>query len=284
MRTSGVKHWGVRFLTEEQVLVLQTINGLRDAAQHHLLEISEEQLYLHVQSGVTLFRDLLSSVFGKELAAQVPPRVLPVSTAPPTSLVALFDRETEKIRSLLRPGRRQGVAARAAIRPLAILDATLRGEKSQPSEGELLRIGRELWSGKHWSEVFPGVAAIDISAEGKGLEVSLRFSNKQGVPVQVVPEGTPGASVVAVKRVNELDFYSLGAKQLASKVGLTTPKLVALVDHIELRKNNECYKEIVVGKTVHKRYSPKAIERIMSVLNEGVDPEMVWQQRRALKK
>jgi len=32
---------------------LQTINGCRDTAQHHLLDISEQQLYIHAQSGVT---------------------------------------------------------------------------------------------------------------------------------------------------------------------------------------------------------------------------------------
>lgn len=53
----------IKYLTEAQALVLQTINGLRDAAQHHLLGISEGQLYINVQSGVTLFRDLLKNVF-----------------------------------------------------------------------------------------------------------------------------------------------------------------------------------------------------------------------------
>jgi hypothetical protein len=38
----------IKYLSEEQALVLQTINGLRDAAQHHLLDISEGQLYVHV--------------------------------------------------------------------------------------------------------------------------------------------------------------------------------------------------------------------------------------------
>jgi hypothetical protein len=33
----------IKYLSEEQALVLQTINGLRDAAQHHLLDISEGQ-------------------------------------------------------------------------------------------------------------------------------------------------------------------------------------------------------------------------------------------------
>lgn len=47
------------FLTEDQALVLQALNGLRDAAQHHLLELSESELYFHAQAGFTLFRDIL---------------------------------------------------------------------------------------------------------------------------------------------------------------------------------------------------------------------------------
>ena len=69
----------IKYLAEEQALVLQTINGLRDAAQHHLLDISEGQLYVHVQSGVTLFRDILKAVFTQELADHLPTRVLPLS-------------------------------------------------------------------------------------------------------------------------------------------------------------------------------------------------------------
>ncbi|MCR6489830.1 hypothetical protein M8542_44165 [Amycolatopsis sp. OK19-0408] len=44
----------IQFLSEEQALTLQSINGLRDAAQHHLLDIGEGQLYLQAQSGITL--------------------------------------------------------------------------------------------------------------------------------------------------------------------------------------------------------------------------------------
>src|SRR5690349_11888822 len=32
----------IRFLEEEEVLVLQSLNGLRDAAQHYTLEMSEQ--------------------------------------------------------------------------------------------------------------------------------------------------------------------------------------------------------------------------------------------------
>jgi hypothetical protein len=103
----------IKYLTEEQALALQTINGLRDAAQHHLLDISEGQIYVHMQSGVTLFRDLLQSVFGQDLACHLPARVLPVSTSPPTNLAILFDSEVKEIKKLLEPGRRRRIKALA---------------------------------------------------------------------------------------------------------------------------------------------------------------------------
>ncbi len=269
----------IKYLTEEQALVLQTINGLRDAAQHHLLDISENQLYLHVQSGVTLFRDLLKTVFHQDLACHLPERVLPVSTSPPTDLATLFDSEVEEIKKLLQPGRRRRVEALARLRPLAILDATIRGEKGQPSDSNLRRIGKEVSQGKLWSDLFQGAAAVEIVADGTGPSLSLRLSKKEGIPIHLVPEGTPGASVVAVKRVDELGFYSLGAKQLAEKVGLTIPKLVAVVDYLGLRGDPDCYKEIHIGKTVFKRYSPKAIEVIKKAL-ERESADEIWAKRK----
>lgn len=278
----GLSDGSIKFLKEEQALTLQTINGLRDAAQHHLLDISEGQLYLHVQSGVTLFRDLLKAVFGQDLRERLPERVLPISTSPPTDLVTLFDSETEEIRKLLRPGRRRKVEAEARLRPLAIFDATIKGEKRQPSAGDLRRIGKHLLQGEDWQNVFTGVAAVEIVADGTGLALSLRLTKKEGIPIQLVPEGTPGTSVVAVKRVNELDFYSLGAKQLAEKIGLTTPKLVAVVDHLGIRDKEECYKEIRIGRTVFKRYSPKAIQAIKDCLKD-ISVDEVWRQRQMRK-
>ncbi len=269
----------IKYLTEEQALVLQTINGLRDAAQHHLLDISEGQLYVHVQSGVTLFRDLLKSVFGQDLVSRLPARVLPVSTSPPTDLATLFESEVKEIKKLLQPGRRRRIEAVARLRPLAILDATIRGEKGQPSDSDLRRIGKEVSQGRSWANVFQGAAAVEIVADGTGPTLSLRLSKKEGIPIQLVPEGTPGASVVAVKRVNELDFYSLGAKQLAEKVGLSINKTVAVVDYLGLRRDMECYKEFKIGSQLHKRYSPKAIEKIQKAL-EDESADEIWQKRK----
>lgn len=273
----------IKYLSEEQALVLQTINGLRDAAQHHLLDISEGQLYVHMQSGVTLFRDLLKAVFNEDLASHLPERVLPVSTSPPTDLTTLFDSEVEEIKKLLRPGRRRRIEALARLRPLAILDATIRGEKGQPSESDLRRLGRELLQSKPWVDVFRGAAAVEIAVDGTGPSLSLRISKKEGIPIQEVPEGTPGASVVAVRRINELDVYSLGATKLAEKIGISMPKFLAIVDHLGLRKDKECYREFKIGSQTHKQYSPKAIEKIKEAL-ETQSVDEIWAKHKQKSK
>jgi hypothetical protein len=271
----------VKYLTEEQALVLQTINGLRDAAQHHLLDISEGQLYIHMQSGVTLFRDLLKSVFDQELATQLPIRVLPVSTTPPITITTLFDSEIVEIKKLLHPGRRRRIDALARLRPLAILDGTIRGEKGQPSDSDLRRLSKDFLAGKAWGDVFQGAAAVEITADGSGPGLSLRLSKREGIPILLVAEGTPGASVVAVKRVDELGYYNLGAKQLAEKVCLTMPKTIAVVEYLSLRGNQDCYKEFKIGKTLHKRYSQKAMDVIkQALLGESANDIWVKQHRK----
>ncbi|MCS6885519.1 MAG: hypothetical protein RMM17_04105 [Acidobacteriota bacterium] len=123
--------------------------------------------------------------------------------------------------------------------------------------------------------MFQGIAAIEITTEGTALNLSLRLSKKEGVPIQLVPEGTPGASVVVVKRVDELRFYNLGAKQLAEHLKLTVPKVVAIVEYLDLRNDPECHKEIKIGKTSFKRYSQKATYKIKETL-EQKSIEEIW--------
>jgi len=148
----------------------------------------------------------------------------------------------------------------------------------EPSDAELRRLSQDVLGGKAWGAVFQGAASVEITPDGSGPALSLRISKKEGIPIQLVAEGTPGASVVAVKRVDELGFYSLGAKQLAEKVGLTMPKAVAVVDHLALRGRDDCYREFKIGKAVFKRYSPNAIEAIKEALRSE-SAEEIWAKR-----
>jgi hypothetical protein len=271
----GLSDGSIQFLVEEQALQLQAINGLRDAAQHHLLDISEGHLYIHTQAGVTLFRDLLKAIFGQELREFLPERVLPVSTTPPTDLVSLFEHEVEEIQRLLRPGSRRKIEAEAKLRPLAVLDAAIRGEKGQPGSRELRKLADKLVQGVHWETLFPGVAAVELAPEGTGPNLALRLTKKEGIPVHLVKEGTPEASVVGVRRVDELSFYNLGARELAEKIRESQIKVVAVVDYLGLRDDPACYKEFRIGRVRHKRYSQKAIDRIKDEL-EKTPIETIW--------
>jgi hypothetical protein len=98
-----------------------------------------------------------------------------------------------------------------------------------------------------------------------------------------VPEGTPGASVVAIKRVDDLGFYNLGRDQVAAKVGLSGPMVTALVRHLLIEKDPDCFKEVVIGKSKFKRYSPKAIDRLTEAKGK-VKLDEVWKSYGPKKK
>ena len=265
----------IKFLNEEQALIAQMINSLRDAAQHHLLDISEPHLYIQAQAGLTLFRDIFESVFEDDLRGYLPERVLPLSTSSPCDLTTIFDTETEEIRKLLVPGSRRRTEAEAKLRSLSIVEKAMNGEKSQPSASELNQLASGLIAENNsWEDVFPGVATITLTANGYGPSIDLRIS-KTGTPVQIVPEGTEGASVVAIKRVNELDFYSLSRDQLAKKVNLSGPKTTAVIRFLNLQEKSDCFKKVAIGRSTFDRYSQKAIDEILKELK--ITPiEEIW--------
>jgi len=269
----------IKFLTDEQALQLQAINSLRDAAQHHIIDISEQHLYMHAQAGLTLFRDLMNVVFGKELQVELPERVLPLSTTPPTDLATLFDKEVGEIKKLLRPGMRRRIEAAAKLRALAIIDSAMQGENVQPDNRDLNKLSKAISKGKKWDDIFPGVASINLTSEGYGPSLDLRITKKEGVPVHLVPEGTPGATVVGVKRVSELDFYNMNLTKLAENIGLTPPKATAVVWYLDIKSDFECFKEVTIGKSKFSCYSQKAIEKIKTAL-EKESTDDIWRKYR----
>ena len=264
----------VKFLDANQVLTLQAINGLRDAAQHHLLDISEQHLYLQAQAGLTLFRDIYKDVFGRDLRDNLPARVLPLSTTPPTDLASMFATEIEEVRKLLNPKARRRIEATAKMRALAILEAAVSGHRVQPPQFELEKLADQVQAGTSWDQLFPGVASLQLTSRGHGPSLDLRISKKEGIPVQVVPEGTPGATV-AIKRVDELGFYNLSSSQLAKHLGLSGPRTVALIRFANVEADAEAFKQVVLGKSIFKRYSQKALT-LLENAKATADMEAVW--------
>jgi hypothetical protein len=241
-----------------------------------MLQVSEQQLYLYAQAGLTLYSDLLSAVFSTTLSDHVPERVLPVSTRPPKDLHSVVKAEFEDVKALVAPGSRKHLEARARLRGLAVIEASLNGIRSQPGETELEKFVARIKAGESWQKLFPGVASLSISTETTDtVGVAIRLTKKEGQPVHLVPEGTPGATIVSVKRVNELDYYSLGLNDLAKKLGLNASRTLALIRHLGLQERDDSFKVITVGGVAFKRYSKKALELALEAM-KTVDMAKVW--------
>lgn len=275
----GLSDASIRFLTDEQALTLQALNGLRDAAQHYLVDLSEQQLYVHAQAGLTLFRELYRTLFNQELYTELPERVLPISTAPPKDLASLFDHEINEVKKLLQPRSRKRMEARAKMRGLAILNRAISGAPTQPSKGELDKLCDQIIAGRAWQDLFPGVASIDFTTDGTGARLSLRIHKKEGAPIQIVDSDQQPGVAVAIKRVNETDFYSMNLTQIAKKMKMTRPKTLALIRHLKIQEDADCFKEIMLGKVCRKSYSPLALDKLKQNL-PNVDMVEVWEQDR----
>ncbi len=89
-------------------------------------------------------------------------------------------------------------------------------------------------------------------------------------------EGTPGATVMAVKRVNELDYYSLGMRDLEKKLGIPQARILLLMKRDKIQADPEYFKLIRIGGSQHKRYSPKALDYLAQ---RKPDIQDLWQNR-----
>jgi hypothetical protein len=268
----------LKCLDDDQATSIRLLNGWRDAAQHYFLVLSEMQLYLVTQGAVTLTNDLLQTVFSESLATYVPDRVLPVSTQPPTDLHLMLDNEFDLIRQLITTGSRRTSEAKARLRSVAILEsATKGGEAEQPSEAALRRTIRDLRSGRTWKDIFPGVASFELQTSGTGLTYSLRLTKKDGLPVSLAAETGDLAAVIAVKRVNELDFYQFGFEDLAKRLSdfVSRNRLVAVVQYLRLQESEKYFKEITIGQSKHRRYSQDALTYLREAL-QNIDVDEIW--------
>jgi len=268
----------IRFLDDNQALVLQMLNSLRDAAQHHLVSVSEGQLYVHAQSTVTLIRDVLMDVFQIDLQEKLPRRALPLATSAPTDVVTLFESEVEEVAKLLAPGRRKRTEARARLKPLAILNRALEGEKTEPTLRDLDSLSKQVVAGEPWDSIFGGVAQL-TTTDSDGPGIVMRITRKEGVPIYQVPEGTPGAFPVAIRHVREQDRYSLGHTDLRKKLGLTPNKLTALIWDLDIKSDPKLFQTIRIGKSAFPRYSQEALRVLQKAVSEQ-DMGEVWQRYR----
>lgn len=263
----------IKCITEDQAISIQNLNLLRDAAQHYIVSLSEGQLYVYSQSGLSIFLELLKSEFEIEQGEKFPERLSLVSSAVPADFSSMLDFEFGAIRSMLGPKSRKKLDAKAKIRAFAVLERSLAGSELHHSDEELEAFAQEVASGKDWRKIFPGINTVKIDPNGSAMGMVLKIAKGKpddGDAVTLVPEGTPGAAVVGVKTVNDLGYYSLYQKNIVQKVrtqypSINTYDVQCMIRDLNLKEDSEMYKEYKMGSQRHMRYSPKALDAIMKL-------------------
>ncbi|WP_219994737.1 hypothetical protein [Microbacterium sp. SGAir0570] len=145
--------------------------------------------------------------------------MLPVGAESPKDFQLLVDEEFERVRELLKLGRRMGAQAIARVRTLLAMEA-----HSDPdtvvSDKDVTRVVKGMNEGKSREQVFPKLGGVSANASGEGVELEVRFVESGGMPVTYVSDG---ADASAVRVVDLQKKYRLSKSDLAKKVGVTEP-------------------------------------------------------------
>ncbi len=279
-----VAHEDMSLITVDQRRFLTMLDNLRDSAVHYYQTISEDLLYLFSQASVSLFGKLLEDGTGQDLRDHIPERVLPIFCRPPKDIHRLIADEFAKLRLALRESKITRAQAAAALRPLvafAIGGAEM--PRRMTAEDVETRIS-QLERGEDWHVVFPEVAQLRLETEREGIKFGARVvrDSANAMPVRVIKEGdeVPEGFLVA-KEINVFDKFNIGLIDLARKLGVTPPKTLALVRKYNVNKDPDAFREIRVGRTVHRRYSKRALDVLAPHAEEA---QAVWDETKALRR
>lgn len=269
-------------LTVDEAATLAILDTQRDQVQHFWAEVSEDLLYLHAQSSATLFDRLLRSHFGTTLADHLPSRVLPISTSPPTDLAILFDRELAEVDRLLARGTRKSARALARLRSILAFAIGSRPDQSRVSQEELASAVRRRRRGNEWEVILPEIAQLKLTTEGSGIPVTVRISKDAQLAVRVAGPGEPVVGTLMKQEVNLWDTFNLNLTDLAEKLKITAPRVLALIYDLDLQGDRDCFRLLQKRNMKLKGYSKKALDALRAAVAEGKHVEAWARQRHRL--
>ena len=115
----------------------------------------------------------------------------------------------------------------------------------------------------------PMVAGL-VQSTPSGIPMSLHVTKRDGFPVRIDPAAP---TAIAFRYIKAEDKYPYLANEVATKLGITTPKIVALVKLFQMRGNDEFHMSIKVSKAGSvSRYSEKSREVMANAIQrEGMD-------------
>lgn len=266
-------------LSTNEAGLIRTLDAMRDEEQHWYMNVDEAILYVHIRAGVTLFDDLLHRVFGERLGDHVPRRVLPVGAEPPKDFQLLVDEAFERVKELLKPGRRMGAQARADVRTLLAMEAHADPD-SVVSDKDVTRVIRGIVDGKTRGQVFPKLSGVAADVTGSGMEVQVRFVKAGGMPVTYVSDG---ADASAVRVVDLQKKYYLTATELALKLGVSPPRALALRRHVGADDNPDMSNIFHMGKVRYLGYSDNVVTAMRNA-KDNLDMDAIWAAHRPTNK
>lgn len=264
------------FMTAAQAGSIRALDTMRDAAQHWMIVVPEDALFVNARALITTLDEVLVEHFADTLADNLPLRVMPLSTTALPSFDILVDREFRHIAELLAPNKRARDEARGRIRTLLAMEAHV-SETVEVSERDIDRIEKAIRAGTQVEQVFPRLVALASNVTGEGPTLRVHFSRRKGAPVRYVSGDDPEAAG-AIREVDLQKKYHLSATILAERVGLTIGKCKALREMLRVDEDQANMMVFEFGSQKHARFSDNAL-RILQDNNRPETIEAAWQAR-----
>lgn len=263
---------GQGWLNTAQAGSIRVIDAMRDQAQHWMIVVPEDALYINARALITTLDEILSVHFQDTLADNLPLRVLPLSTQPFPDFLMLVNREYAQIRDLLAPGRRARDEARGRITALLAMEAHV-SEEVAVSKRDLDRIEDAIKADTPMEQVFPRLMTLASNVEGEGPTIRVRITKSADAPAIRYVSGDDPEGAAAIREVDLQKKYHWSPSALAEKLQLSINKAKAVRDFLRIDEDPANVMVFEFGSQKHPRYSDNALR----VLREAITPELVEQ-------
>ncbi len=203
-------------------------------------------------------------------------RVLPISTEVPKDFVALVDSDFSQIQDLLKPGRRMQAQARAKIRGMLALEAHVEPD-TKVSDADVNRVVAGIRAGRSRRQVFPKLDLVWTNVDGDGPMFTVRFTKDPEAPGVRLVHGSDPSDIepAAVREIDLQNKFHWSGADLAKKLGITEPRLVALRRHLGIDDDPSCRHVFVFGSTRIPRYSDNAMTKMRNAI-VSMDMDTIW--------
>lgn len=265
------------WMRASQAGAMRVIDAMRDQAQHWMIVVPEDALYISARALITVLDEILTDHFQDTLADNLPVRVLPLSTQAPPDFLMLVNREYTQIRELLAPGRRARDEARGRITALLAMEAHV-SEEVAVSKRDLDRIEDAIKEGASVEQVFPRLMTLSTNVEGEGPTIRVRITRAADAPEVRYVSGDDPEGAAAIREVDLQKKYHWSPSALAENLGLTVSKAKAVRDFLRIDEDPGNVMVFEFGSQKHPRYSDNALR----VLWEAITPELIeqaWRER-----